>query len=1437
MKPFFPSLHSMFDVGRSMFNVLILICILLASTLPSQAIIDENENGASDIWEETYNSGALFTTFDPTADPDRDGWTNEQEAVTGTNPFDGNPPTGFLRPEITHIPAVYLSPEEEGGEPTLLSPETTSIRWTTLVGKKYTLFSSADLTPGSWIPIGGPRIGSGSILGADIPLSQPDGSIPERLFLRVAAEDSDIDGDSLTDAEEIEIGSSVYLVDTDGDGISDAAEAAAGSSPAGEDSDGDGVPDSVLYSVEFEVRQESRYMDHLVGYEVFVGADPKKRYQVNTDSEEYSISDSASYTAIEDGLHNTIFTYRVEGLYDGDPAIQQNGTHLTDWKSENSVSLGEDEYLVSSTTQTAVTGPTTTATEIFTTTTYTTPWEVKKHVAGSGEDTVERSGTETITVTARSKLTDPVTYQDLWTTYLMPEEWEEWDESDPGIFGPHNRKDYNRAYFGDAGAAEAVRDYFRNADFGFSATISDPGSSYSDYGTDHRLKSLRWRWVRFNPLTPFDLEYAAPTTARQKSFHFLVQQRNFLRDRSGSPPVITTDENLNKGVVEINCNSSEGGGWHTVDLEKFGAYKLEEPTCHADLDFSNQGYSQVWFGNLPVQVDFISRDPETGGFDNNPAIVEESDSRPEVNLDSVTASIQNNGNLAITLAGKAREQLSELLENGSGAVTAVNVYLDGQLIETLPTQAAPSGAVPIKTPWLRRDSTVSFSKTITVNSVAPGIHDIVVISNENTIGKKGWDQASILIEKQDYGAIALPNPPAFSFILPGSLTQNADSLTLQTGGQSAVLTEQAGMENSGQFVGSISLGGQARQVQVQLVENLSLANGAPDDVRAVITWEDGSGGINTTKGSWHETAANNLAFSNNTSSSTSDSWTNLQVTGVTHQANAPSRGMNPFVVRIAVPQSTTDFFGEDGVLLAELNGDEVEFKESAGLLDEAPPAGTRWFYLQSNDEPQIFCLNDALSGTVHAPATVLAAGSLDLKFKLRSNDSQALEAKCGVSRIYEIPEISGSPAASPPPASAPPYGAPPPANAPAPVVEYQIDEVKFWFELLFEDAGKNLMERYENGTTTDSGLAITMQKLWGWDHRSYKFNWLEPAYQDSGGNGTQAVLWLNRNQLHSPIDAAIALFTALQELRKTPSIYLRTGLVIDWAEILDAYAAGTAPDADVEQALRNARLGPIIETVNTAKSAYEIGFSFVPGGDLVVSSNEAERQIVEGNMTGAAVTVGLLVAPKFLHALGKYSLRALKRVKWDLGVLGTIVWTEEQLKILEDAGIGQITKSRLAKMEALGDSIRSGAITQEQVDILYKAGILELRDSTSRKILGKELKNIGANAQGKVAHHDLPICSEEPDLQIKFLKRGIDPNKAENGRFLDPEFHQLLHGKGCTGWKYGDPYVFQWDKFFEKRPTADAAAILSFRDELRSLTIQPFKTADDLNWPYPKTTP
>lgn len=232
------------NISRTRFLQLYLLSSLwLLTLIPSLAIVDSNDNGLSDLWEKQYNTGNLFpSTFDPSADPDGDGWTNAREAAAGTDPFNANPPDGMLRPAIVHTPAVWYDPDVDG-IPDLLTPEVATITWETLPGKLYSLFFSTDLSAGGWIPLDEPRLADGLSMGLSVTLSQPDGSSPERLFWRVSVEDTDSDGDLLTDYEEFVLGTDPQNRDTDGDGLTDHQEVLLGTNPTNTDTDGDGLPD------------------------------------------------------------------------------------------------------------------------------------------------------------------------------------------------------------------------------------------------------------------------------------------------------------------------------------------------------------------------------------------------------------------------------------------------------------------------------------------------------------------------------------------------------------------------------------------------------------------------------------------------------------------------------------------------------------------------------------------------------------------------------------------------------------------------------------------------------------------------------------------------------------------------------------------------------------------------------------------------------------------------------------------------------------------------------------------------------------------------------------------------------------------------------------------------------------------------------------------
>ncbi len=569
----------------------LLLSFAAAFLLPAGADPDANANNLGDIWEKHFNGGEPFSLANPAhlpgADPDGDGYDNLAEYAFGTDPFSAAGPHGA--PGIR----ILRHPEED---------HIFLIRWESVKGVKYQLQGSPDLGAGGqgWLPVDDPVLGTGEPIVQIVEVAGFE-AIPV-FFWRLHASPHDTDGDGINDAAEWLLGSSPYLADTGGSGHSDLARYLAGQAPAGDntDSDGDGVPDNVWYSVVFEVEQENLAMPAGIGFTALDGDDPERRYLTTEITEEYFVSGSHRYEDVSGGEYKVTVTY-LDGnriTADGQTVSDSEGQTFADWKSENekTLELDEGESFEADPPQTEVetTGPSAAETETVTTT--TVEWRVKK------DGQTVRGGTETIETIHRIELKDEVTWQDFWSPYVTARPWEE-SSSAPAEYGPLEWVGYNRAYMGDALAAESVRDRFRGGDFSVFGKISNPGVLPShNTGNDTRLKSLRWRWVRFDPNAPFDYKYEAPPSSHRQTFRFLVQQRDYLNFPSApwwEPALV--DETRMKGVVELECTGGSDG-WHDVPLNLFGDHEIDEPGYHQDYDFDKVGHSQVFFGNLPANL-------------------------------------------------------------------------------------------------------------------------------------------------------------------------------------------------------------------------------------------------------------------------------------------------------------------------------------------------------------------------------------------------------------------------------------------------------------------------------------------------------------------------------------------------------------------------------------------------------------------------------------------------------------------------------------------------------------------------------------------------------------------------------------------------------------------------------------------------------------------
>lgn len=148
--------------------------LLLVAATTSMAVVDQNGNQQSDVWEMIHNAVGLA----PGADADGDGFSNRAESIAGTDP---NDPASF--PKLDSL-------RQDGS---IVSNHLRAV-----AGKRYLLNVTGDFE--TWLP-------ADPVEGIDGDLILPFAvSGVGAQFFRFAVSDQDSDGDTLTDYEERAVG-------------------------------------------------------------------------------------------------------------------------------------------------------------------------------------------------------------------------------------------------------------------------------------------------------------------------------------------------------------------------------------------------------------------------------------------------------------------------------------------------------------------------------------------------------------------------------------------------------------------------------------------------------------------------------------------------------------------------------------------------------------------------------------------------------------------------------------------------------------------------------------------------------------------------------------------------------------------------------------------------------------------------------------------------------------------------------------------------------------------------------------------------------------------------------------------------------------------------------------------------------------------------------
>jgi uncharacterized protein (DUF1800 family) len=166
--------------------------LYFASPVSTCAIVDLNENGYDDIWEQKYSATALAQN----EDSDGDGDSNLKESVAGTDPLDALSRLRVSRLKVGPNPDAVSG---NGGD----TVHTVVMTVASQAGKAYQVESSSGLNQPGWQPITGQILADGASLSLTLSNAAPAGA--SETHFRVLVSDSDSDADGIPDWDELQV--------------------------------------------------------------------------------------------------------------------------------------------------------------------------------------------------------------------------------------------------------------------------------------------------------------------------------------------------------------------------------------------------------------------------------------------------------------------------------------------------------------------------------------------------------------------------------------------------------------------------------------------------------------------------------------------------------------------------------------------------------------------------------------------------------------------------------------------------------------------------------------------------------------------------------------------------------------------------------------------------------------------------------------------------------------------------------------------------------------------------------------------------------------------------------------------------------------------------------------------------------------------------------
>lgn len=779
-------------------------------------------------------------------------------------------------------------------------------------------------------------------------------------------------------------------------------------------------------------------------------------------------------------------------------------------------------------------------------------------------------------------------------------------------------------------------------------------------------------------------------------------------------------------------------------------------------------------------IDLIYRDELAGNFTLGTGLIEQARPIPSVSLNVTGTRVLSSGNVEIDISCTVRDPISELISNPALRLQELNLYLDGELVESvtnLPERVSGGGTLSV---WQPAASQVTIQRTFIIHSARTGAVNIRAETGVNPAGNQGWDIASVLLTRAGADEVEGTAGTNFAIRLLGTSSSSVDIIYGRFGtGVEAVLSETS--STSLEFTGTVIDAASSKPVRVILNPQTKLTSSV-DQVHGWLQ-STSAGATSEVLLRWQETDASTGVF-------TPAAKTGIENSGI--MAQAPLRvahvakgtrslegSVKPFVIRLAFPSNTLSQIGD--AYRFEINNVSYPVVVNNSLIPgESPPTGMSWAYAAEGGIPKLFSASPNQSGTL-APVNLFQRSTLSAILW-----NKAIGQPVANSRWALLKE----PATFPP--SPPPLDGGGPSIAARSTGNYTQRQVFEYYDLIFMEYGKILKESMEG-----RGLKIQMTNVWDIDAR----DWIRKNFTPRDKQlGLRPELWID-HELKDVSRATVAMFEGLYSLKKW---YVRDDLRLAvFDNVLNDAIASDGNFELVYRELHEARLGAIGDALEAFSTAAIIGLTIINEPlDYVMSFSLAVEHYREGEIVQGSATAALAVIP---FVCGRLSA-AGKVLRVDLPGNPFSILPDAQAALAQTV-LKDVT--RVERMSTLAPFIRDGTISANLVDALYRGGFLKYKNNASAVLRTNLEAQLSVTKKWReVAHHDLPV-----GFDLQFLRAGIDINQgAATGRFLPADFHKKLHSGSGWGRVRGSPWNHQWDKFFAANLNATAEQIMEFRD-------------------------